>query len=113
MGQPRERLLGQSPLLGNARHEDGRLFRDDERPVMVTLKYGIDVRDVVMGIERHDGSTRWLLVNSLPLPVGAIVGLNPQKARVVTTFADITKAKELLNYNPNTKIEEGIEKFVE
>ena len=36
-----------------------------------------------------------------------------QPGDVPITFADITKAKELLNYNPTTKIEEGIEKFVE
>lgn len=85
LGQPRDNLLGQSPLLGNARHEDGRLFRDDERPVMVTLKYGIDVRDVVMGIERHDGSTRWLLVNSSPL-----WDQYSRSSGAVVTFADVS-----------------------
>lgn len=37
----------------------------------------------------------------------------PQPGDVPVTFADISKAKELLNYNPQTKIEEGIPKFVE
>ena len=36
-----------------------------------------------------------------------------QPGDVAQTFADITKARELLNYNPQTKIEAGIEKFVE
>ncbi len=36
-----------------------------------------------------------------------------QPGDVLQTFADIGKAKELLNYNPQTKIERGIEKFVE
>jgi len=36
-----------------------------------------------------------------------------QPGDVQQTFADIRKAKELLNYNPQTKIERGIEKFVE
>ncbi len=36
-----------------------------------------------------------------------------QPGDVLQTFADIRKAKELLNYNPQTKIERGIEKFVE
>jgi len=31
---------------------------------------------------------------------------------VFTTFADIKKAKKMLNYNPKTSINEGIEKFV-
>ena len=36
-----------------------------------------------------------------------------QPGDVPITFADISKAKELLNYNPTTKIEQGIPKFVE
>jgi len=36
-----------------------------------------------------------------------------QPGDVPQTFADITKARRLLNYNPQTQIEEGIRKFVE
>jgi UDP-glucuronate 4-epimerase len=36
-----------------------------------------------------------------------------QPGDVPITFADISKAKKLLNYNPTTKIEDGIPKFVE
>ncbi|MGI8544075.1 MAG: GDP-mannose 4,6-dehydratase [Aridibacter sp.] len=36
-----------------------------------------------------------------------------QPGDVSQTFADISKAKELLNYDPQTKIEKGIAKFVE
>ncbi len=36
-----------------------------------------------------------------------------QPGDVPITFADISKARELLNYNPTTKIEQGIPKFVE
>jgi len=36
-----------------------------------------------------------------------------QPGDVPITFADISKAKRLLNYDPKTKIEEGIPKFVE
>jgi len=32
---------------------------------------------------------------------------------VPLTYADISKARALLNYNPTTKIKEGIPKFVE
>src|SRR5437016_3931169 len=37
----------------------------------------------------------------------------PQPGDVPQTFADITKARRLLKYNPQTQIEEGIGKFVE
>lgn len=44
----------------------------------------------------------------------AVIERKPmQPGDVPVTFADISKAKELLNYNPTTKIEEGIPKFVE
>ncbi|HEX3229693.1 MAG TPA: GDP-mannose 4,6-dehydratase, partial [Pyrinomonadaceae bacterium] len=36
-----------------------------------------------------------------------------QPGDVPQTFADITKARRLLNYNPQTQIEEGIQRFVE
>lgn len=36
-----------------------------------------------------------------------------QPGDIPQTFADITKARKLLNYNPQVQIEEGIERFVE
>ncbi len=44
----------------------------------------------------------------------AVIDRQPmQPGDVPQTFADISKAGELLNYNPETKIDEGIKKFVE
>ena len=44
----------------------------------------------------------------------AIIEQNPmQPGDVPLTFADISKARELLNYNPSTKIEQGIPKFTD
>jgi len=44
----------------------------------------------------------------------AVIDHQPmQPGDVPITFADITKARQLLNYNPTTKIAEGIPKFVE
>ena len=43
----------------------------------------------------------------------AVIQRQPmQPGDVLQTFADISKAKELLGYDPQTKIEEGIENFV-
>jgi UDP-glucuronate 4-epimerase len=36
----------------------------------------------------------------------------PQPGDVPQTFADISKARRLLGYDPRTQIEEGISKFV-
>jgi UDP-glucuronate 4-epimerase len=38
--------------------------------------------------------------------------LPPQPGDVPQTFADITKARQLLGYNPQTQIEEGIHRFI-
>lgn len=44
----------------------------------------------------------------------AIIDRQPmQPGDVPVTFADISKARQLLNYNPTTKIEQGVPKFVE
>jgi len=44
----------------------------------------------------------------------AIIEQKPmQPGDVPLTFADISKARELLNYNPTTKIEQGIPKFTD
>ncbi len=37
----------------------------------------------------------------------------PQPGDVPITYADLTKSKKMLGYNPKVKIEEGIKKFVE
>lgn len=94
VGMTRSELLGQSPLdrrFGDE-HEDGTPFNDEDRPVAITLKYGIDVRDVVVGIRRSsDEARRWLLVNSAPL-----WGATGRGGGAVVTFADIT---DLLTLN--------------
>ncbi len=44
----------------------------------------------------------------------AIIDRQPmQPGDVPQTFANITKARELLGYNPTTKIEDGIRKFTD
>jgi len=48
------------------------------------------------------------------LDTHAVVDRQPmQPGDVPQTFADVTKARRLLGYNPQTKIEEGIKRFVE
>ena len=59
------------------------------------------LRDLVALIERVVG--RKAVVRTLP----------PQPGDVPVTFADIAKARRLLGYNPQVKIEDGIPRFVE
>ncbi len=61
----------------------------------------IELRELIELIEQNIGKK-------------AIIDRRPmQPGDVPLTFADITKARELLNYNPTTKIEQGIPKFTD
>lgn len=54
-------------------------------------------------------NTIGLVLNKTPI----IEQLPMQQGDVDITFADISKAKELIGYNPKTPFKDGIEKFVE
>lgn len=61
----------------------------------------VELNELIALLETNLGKKA--ILNRLPMQPGDV----PQ------TFADISKAKKLLNYNPTTPIEKGIEKFVE
>lgn len=55
------------------------------------------------------------LISLLEKELGAVAKIDRQPLQpgdVPQTFADINKARQLLGYNPQTQIEEGIKKFV-
>jgi PAS domain-containing protein len=90
LGMPRDLLLGRTTLAPDI----GFVAADGRRagcPDLLALRSAEPVRDIVVGIAHPDGAApRWLLVNALPLPFGPALGANPRRARIVTTFADIT-----------------------
>ena len=61
----------------------------------------VELRELISLIEKKLGATA--KIDRQPLQPGDV----PQ------TFADITKARQLLGYNPQTQIEDGIHRFVE
>jgi len=61
----------------------------------------VELRELIALLEKELGTTAG--IDRQPLQPGDV----PQ------TFADITKARRLLGYNPQTPIEDGIKKFVE
>ena len=61
----------------------------------------VELRELIALIEKKLGATA--MIDRQPLQPGDV----PQ------TFADITKARRLLGYDPKTQIEDGIRKFVE
>jgi UDP-glucuronate 4-epimerase len=61
----------------------------------------VELRELVRLIEKAAGKTA--RVRQLP----------PQPGDVPITCADITKARRLLDYNPQVNIEDGLERFVD
>jgi UDP-glucuronate 4-epimerase len=59
----------------------------------------VKLTDLITKIE--EVTNRKFLINRLPM----------QPGDVERTFADITKAKKFLNYQPKIKMEEGLSKF--
>jgi PAS domain S-box-containing protein len=72
-------------------HEDDSPFPGGEHPAMVTLRTGVALRNVVMGVHKPDGSLTWISIASEPLRV------EPGDApyAVITTFSDITAVREV------------------
>ena len=62
---------------------------------VVSLKEMVEVIENTLGIKAK--------INKLPMQMGD----------VEKTYADISKAKTLIGYNPSTKFEDGIVKFVD
>jgi UDP-glucuronate 4-epimerase len=59
----------------------------------------IELGELIRLLEKHLGCK------------ASVERLPPQPGDVPATFADISKARRILGYAPQTKIEEGIEKF--
>jgi UDP-glucuronate 4-epimerase len=83
--------------------------------VLAAMEYGQTPFEVINLGESQTVELRYLIeLIEQALGTRAIIDSQPlQQGDVPITFANIEKARRLLNYNPQTKIEAGIEKFVE
>jgi UDP-glucuronate 4-epimerase len=83
--------------------------------VMACLTYEGQLCDV-FNLGESQTTTLTELIHAIEDALGkkAIINKMPeQPGDVPLTYADISKARALLNYNPTTKIKEGIPKFVD
>jgi len=67
-------------------HADGSSFAVEQFPALVTLETGEPQREVVMGVERPDGSRVWIEISTEPVHGEA----SEQVGSVVATFSDIS-----------------------
>ena len=91
LGLTREQMLGRTSVDSRWQsiHEDGSAFPGDMHPAMVSLRTGLPLFDVTMGIRRPDGAVNWISVSTQPL-------MEPEATRpyaVVSSFYDITERR--------------------
>jgi PAS domain S-box-containing protein len=98
LGVPLERLVGRSWLVPDAGCllADGSPCPVEEQPDRRSIATKAPVRGFTIGLHKPEGRVLWLLVNSVPLPVGTAFSPNTKGARILTTFADITKEHEAI-----------------
>lgn len=82
--------------------------------VRAAIDYGASEYEVInLGESRTVELRELISILEKELNATAVIDRQPlQPGDVQQTFADISKARRLLNYNPQTQIEDGIRKFV-
>lgn len=91
LGLDLDQMLGKEPMdpSWQATMDDGTPFSGEQHPAMVSLRTGVRVRNVTMGVQLPTGEKRWLLVNSAPVTDGR----GAETRGAVATFVDITERK--------------------
>jgi UDP-glucuronate 4-epimerase len=104
------------PVFGDGKTRRDYTYIDD---IIQGVRAAIDYNQTkyeVFNLGESETTELSTLISLLESNLGkaAIIDRKPlQPGDVPLTFSDISKAKKLLNYNPQTKIEEGIRKFVD
>jgi PAS domain S-box-containing protein len=105
LGLTAEQMQGRTSVdpRWRAVHEDGSLFPGEEHPAMVTLRSGLPLEGVIMGVHKPDGSLSWISINSVPFRAGSD---GASEDAVVTTFIDITARR-----SAEARLRESEERF--
>jgi UDP-glucuronate 4-epimerase len=104
------------PLFGDGTTRRDYTYIDD---IIAGVRAAIDYRNtnyevINLGESRTVELRELILLLEKELDMHATIDRKPlQPGDVEQTFADISKARRLLHYNPQTPIEDGIRKFVE
>ena len=104
------------PVFGDGSARRDYTYVDDIiQGVRAAIGYDKSMHEVFnLGESETTELTRLIELIEKSLGKKAIIDRQPaQPGDVPVTYADISRAKRLLGYNPTTKIEEGIPKFVE
>jgi urea ABC transporter urea binding protein len=93
LGMSTEQMMGWTAIDPRWRtiRENGSAFPGELHPAMVTLRTGKPQSNVVMGVQKPDGTLTWISINSQPL-------FQPGEAKpyaVVTSLSDFTERKQV------------------
>jgi len=88
LGLTAAQMSGLTPVDAGWRtvHEDGSPFPGETHPASIALATGREVRDVVMGVHKADGSLSWIWIDAVPVEGTPAAG----DPAVVVTLADVT-----------------------
>jgi PAS domain S-box-containing protein len=92
LGLPREQILGRQHADSAWRciHPDGRSYTEQDYPAIRTLRTGVSLRDVLIGVYRSDGSLVWISAASEPICDPD----HPEHVKaVVVSFTDVTERR--------------------
>lgn len=68
---------------------DGRPLVLEEQPLTVALRSAQPIHTAVLGVQREDGSCRWLQTDVVPL-----LGADGRPAQVISSFIDVTAVRQ-------------------
>lgn len=91
LGLTQEQILGRGPrdAIWRAVRTDGTPFEPESQPAAITLLTGQPCSQVVMGVERPDGTRVWISLNSRPLRRPG----QDEPFAVAVSFSDVTRRK--------------------
>lgn len=93
LGLDAEQMSGRSSYdpRWRAIHPDGSPFPGEDHPASVSLRTGLPVRGVEMGVHKPDGALTWISINAEPMFREG----ESKPYAVVTTFSDVTDRKRV------------------
>jgi len=91
LGLTGDQLLGMTDFDPDWRaiHEDGSPFSLETHPGRLVLRTGVPQSNVIMGIQKPDGTLTWISINAVPI----FDAEDPLPASAVVSFSDITDRK--------------------
>lgn len=91
LGLTEDQLRGRTSIdpRWRAIHEDGRDFPGEEHPAMVTLRTGVPLDGILMGVHDRDDRLRWISVTTRPFTRPEA----PDERAVLATFTDVTSLR--------------------